>query len=566
MRGPLLPVLLLVALPGLYFAARLGLLRRPWPRRLVIASAAAIVLWSLPTRGLDFLYLKRMNLFLAAAAIVVVLLRAYGGRFALSPRRYLVALAVLAAASLTVYLNFFSFHGERTWVHLHDVAHYYLGSKYFDELGYEHLYTAMLRAEAELTPGRFSTLEARDLATNELVPIRELLLRSDEVKAAFRPERWEEWKRDVAMFRQALGPQLKTLYIDHGFNPTPLWPLLGGSLAGLVPGGSRAGLLLLTLLDPLLITAAFAAVVWAFGWAAALLGVIHFCLVYGASFGWTGGAFLRYVWFAAVLVAVCCLRQRRFAVAGALLAVATALRVFPGFFVVPLLVQAAHALWRERRLPRPHLRFFGGLAATGLALFLLAGLQPRGLGAWAEFRHNMGKHMDTVSPNIVGLTNALAHHETPDLLTLEELRAERERRARVNRIQLATIFVAALLAVALLAPRYEPAAATLLAVPLLLTGLNLASYYYVLLVLMVVVWWDRPLRVTALLGLELASHSLLLFEDRENLLYIYRSVLLLYLLVAFYLGPLREQGRALLGRRPRPVRTEAAEAERAAAS
>ena len=115
----------------------------------------------------------RIAMLVAISAIALVLARHYGGRFAPGARGYTGALAALAASALTVYLNFFNFHGAHTWVHLHDVAHYYLGAKYFDELGYEHLYTAMMRAEAELTPGRFSTLEARDLSTNELVPIRE---------------------------------------------------------------------------------------------------------------------------------------------------------------------------------------------------------------------------------------------------------------------------------------------------------------------------------------------------------------------------------------------------------
>jgi hypothetical protein len=425
------------------------------------------------------------------------------------------------------------------------VAHYYLGAKYFDELGYEHLYTAMLRAEAELTPGRFSTLEARDLSTNELVPIRELLLRSEEVKAGFTPERWEDWKRDVQMFREALGPQFKSLYIDHGFNPTPLWPLMGGTLARFVPAGSRTGVLVLCLLDPLLLAAAFALVVWAFGWAAALLGIIEFCLVYGASFGWTGGAFLRYVWFACALAAACFLHRGRFAPAGALLGLAAALRVFPLLFAVPLGLQAVYRTWSERRLPREHLRFFAALAGTGLALFLLTGLQWRGLGAWGEFRHNMSKHMDTVSPNIVGLTPLLAYRDLPEKITLEELREQRQRYVDTGRAQTATLFVAALLVVALLAPRVRPDESVLLALPLLLTGLNLASYYYVLLVLAVVVWWDRPLRVTALFGLELATHALLLFEDREQFLYMYRSVLLLYLLIAFYAGDVREAVRRI---------------------
>src|SRR4029079_10966691 len=123
----------------------------------------------------------------------------------------------------------------------------------------------------------------------------------------------------------------------------------------------------------------------------ALLGLIHFCLVFGASFGWTGGAFLRYVWFACVLVAACCLERGRPAAAGALLAVAAGLRVCPVFFAVPLAFQAVARGWRERRVPREHARLFAAFAATGLALFVVTGLQARGFAAWDEFRQNMSK-------------------------------------------------------------------------------------------------------------------------------------------------------------------------------
>jgi glycosyl transferase family 87 len=549
-RGPLLPVLLLVVLPGLLFAWRLGALRGRRARRVAGALAVAAVACSLPFAGVDFVYLKRFNLFLAAAAMALALARDPRLPFRPSPRVHLAALAGLATACLAVYLNFFSFHGERTFVHLHDVAHYYLGSKYFDELGYEGLYTAMLRAEAEVYENRFTTLEARDLATNELVHIRALLVRSDEVKAAFTPQRWEDWKRDVALFREWLGPQHKALFIDHGFNPTPLWPVLGGTLANLVPAGSRRGVVWLCLLDPVLLVAAFAAVRWAFGGTAALFGLVHFCLIFGASFGWTGGAFLRYLWFASLLAALCCLRRERHAWAGALTALAAALRVFPAFFVLPIAFKAAHELWRERRVAPAHRRFLAAAAVTGLGLFLAGGVQPRGLGAWGEFRTNLGKHMDTISPNIVGLTNALAYHQTAGTLTLDELRAERDRRATVYRMQLATLFLAALLAVVVLAPRLDDVNATLLAIPLLLTGLNLASYYYVVLVLLSVANAGRPRRLAALFGLELLSHALLLFEDRENVLFIYRSVLLLYLLAAFDLPALAMRIRKLPGREP----------------
>jgi hypothetical protein len=538
-HGPLLPVLLLAVLPGLLFTWRLGLWRRRWARWGALAAAGAALAWSLPTAGVDFVHLKRLTLFLSAAAVLLVLWA--HPRLGLPLRRYRAALGVLAATSLVVYLNFFSFHGAGTFVHLHDTAHYYLGSKYFAELGYENLYTAMLRAEAEAYGNRFVTLEARDLASNELVHIRELLRRSDEVKAGFAPERWEDFKRDVALFRDALGPQYAGLFVDHGFNPTPLWPVLGGTLANLVPAGSRTGILALSLLDPVLLGAAFAAVVWGFGWDAALLAATYFFVVFGASFGWTGGAFLRYVWLASLVGALACLQKGRHALAGGLVALAAALRVFPALFALPLLAKALHSLWRRRDVSPSHLRFLLAFGLVGTGLFLASGLQERGLGAWREFDAHMRVHMDAISPNVVGLTGALAYHETPDRITAEEMRAERERRARIHRIQLATFFLAALVAVALLAPALDDASAILLAVPLLLTGLDLAGYYYVLLVLLVIANWNRPLRLAALFGLELACYAVLLFEDREHVVYIYRSVLLLYLLVAFHLQTLGER-------------------------
>jgi hypothetical protein len=231
--------------------------------------------------------------------------------------------------------------------------------------------------------------------------------------------------------------------------------------------------------------------------------------------------------------------------------------VFPALFALPIAVKALHGLWRERCVAPSHRRFLAAAALTGAGLFLAAGLQERGLGAWTEFRTNLQKHMDTISPNIVGLTNALAYRSTPEKLTLEELRESRDRRVIVNRIQVGTIFVAALVAVALLVPRMDDVSATLLAIPLLFTGLNLASYYYVVLVLLAVANADRPRRLAALFGLELASHALLLFEDRENVIFIYRSVLLLYLLAAFYLPTLAARVREVRGQVPLATRQTA---------
>ena len=144
-----------------------------------------------------------MKLLVAAAAIAVVVCRSLRLAGMADRRVYLASLSLIAGVAWVLYSNFFAFHGigrERVFIHLHDVAHYYLGAKYFPELGYRSLYTAMLRAEAERYENHFRSLEARDLETNGLVDIRALLARSDAVKQRFSAERWAAFQDDVASF------------------------------------------------------------------------------------------------------------------------------------------------------------------------------------------------------------------------------------------------------------------------------------------------------------------------------------------------------------------------------
>ena len=73
------------------------------------------------------------------------------------------------------------------------------------------------------------------------------------------------------------------------------------------------------------------------------LAVIIFGLGYPWRFDWVGGAFLRQDWLAAVGVAVCLLKRKRFGLAGGLIAYATMVRVFPGGFLVgPAVVCVRH--------------------------------------------------------------------------------------------------------------------------------------------------------------------------------------------------------------------------------
>ncbi|MCP3962618.1 MAG: DUF2029 domain-containing protein [bacterium] len=538
MRNLLLPVLLLAVLPALYLCHRRGWLERPLVRWLAGIAVLAATVWSLPWQGVEFLYVKRINLLIAAAAALLLVLRHYRVPWTLSPVRRLVALGCLAGLAVVNYCNYFAFHGhgDRVFVHLHDVAHYYLGSKYYQELGYTDLYTAMLRAEAELYDDRFKAIEARDLETYERVHIRTLLQKSERVKAAFTDERWEDFKTDVAYFRQSLDQHYGKVLLDHGFNPTPVWALLGGALAGRVPAGSERDILLLTLLDPLLLLLAFGFVARTFGLETMLLSVIHFCVVFGATFGWTGGAFLRYLWFFGLVAGLCCLHRKRFAAAGALLALATALRVFPLFFLLPLLFHAAAGAWRRRSVPRRYRALFASAAVTGALLFAVTGLLPRGYGHWEEFHANMSRHLVNISPNVVGLTEALAFQPGTGEVTAEELADLRRRRQRIHYLQLAVVFAPLLLLVAVVSRRRTSRGdlgLAVLALPLLYAGLSLAAYYYAFLIVLILAYRRTPRLLALVFAAEAVAYVLMLFEDREALLFVYRGLALawLYLLL-----------------------------------
>ena len=255
--------------------------------------------------GLDFNLIKRINLGVLVAAITLVVLRrplVEAGRRKL----FSILLGVLSLFAVVNYANYFSFHGEQTFIHWHDVTHYYLGSKYSGELGYEHLYTAMLRAEAEIYDDHFVALEARDLKTNSLVDIRQLLRDSDAAKERFDPERWRDFKLDVELLHQELGPHWASVLRDHGYNPTPVWTTLVSQLTGRIPAGSRLGIELLTLLDPLILLLLLVVIARTFGLEAATWVVVYFCVIFGATFGWTGGALLRYLWFLGVASPLLC--------------------------------------------------------------------------------------------------------------------------------------------------------------------------------------------------------------------------------------------------------------------
>ena len=195
-----------------------------------------------------------MKLFVVVAALVVFALARSHRRDAIT-----VGLAVVAVAA---YFNFGDFRYPR-YVHEHEVFHYFVGAKYFPELGYDRLYDCATAAEAEAGfVERIELRSQRDLRTNALVKGTDILERSADCRASFGAERWKAFVHDVSWF--AAGRDVEDWHRvlrDHGFNATPTWIALAAPIARSLPAADWSIGTIVAPLDPLLLALAFAAVV-----------------------------------------------------------------------------------------------------------------------------------------------------------------------------------------------------------------------------------------------------------------------------------------------------------------
>lgn len=418
------------------------------------------------------------------------------------------ALAALAFAALLGSWNFLRFH-HPGFVHA-DLVPYYLGAKYFPELGYTRLYECIAVADHEA--GLAARVERRvltDLETYELRDTRRILADPSRCKGRFGAERWSAFQHDLTWFRGVFAPEgWEGLQRDHGFNATPLWAAMGGLLAA---GPASAGqVLALASLDVLLDLVAFAALVWGFGWRAAAVALVYWGTNRVAGFDWTGGAFLRHDWLAASFVALACLRRGHPLAAGFLIGAAALLRAVPIVFLVgPALSALVHAVRRRRLRPeRDMLRLAAG-ASLAAVLLLPASVAGVGVEAWREFAANLGHHRAIPASNTLGLRTALSFTREGRFAAVvaterDPGRAWKERRgaAFAERRLLYVAVAAGWLALCAVAAAGQPLwVAAILgsgAIPFVLDG---ACYYTAFLALWGLLWLRRPAVGVALCAL-----------------------------------------------------------------
>jgi hypothetical protein len=301
-------------------------------------------------------------------------------------------------------------------LHFHEFFHYYLGSKYFREVGYLGLYDCTVLADHEMgdeshSGARIGVKYVRDLG--DVLQDKTYADAMEHCRAENRPRfsdaRWASFKDDIRELERLVPDDWwnEAVY-DAGFNPPPSWVLVGSTFSNIIPirAGRVPTYLLATSLDMMLLLGCFYALRSAFGRTAAVVAAIFLGASFIASYGWNGGAFLRYTWISALVISFAAMKHGRWVLAGALLAASACDRVFPAGFALGAIVPIAYRALRSTEHRRVLLRLGAGFGGTVVVLFIASAI-IFGFSSWTTFFSRILRHGDVYYVSHIGLKKLL---------------------------------------------------------------------------------------------------------------------------------------------------------------
>ncbi len=378
----------------------------------------------------SFVFFLRITLCLLGAMLLIYEVRArrMGHDMKVRHKRFFALFLTLIAFG-----TYFDFGNPnvryREYYHRHELYHYYLGSKYSEELGYKLLYDCTLIAEAE--NGRRAQVakrEFRDLRDDLIKQAKDtyILTKPEKCTGHFTPERWTAFKKDVDWFyNSARGSYWERMQQDHGYNPPPVWTMTGKAIASLHPADGEF-FKMLAMIDIFLQAGMIALLYWGFGFRVGTVGAIFWGCNSAANFYWTGGAFLRQDWLFLLVASLALARKRRFGLSGAALMWSGLLRAFPlALFGGWAAMVVLHVIERARGraaaegdddgswisyLHPDHRRLIAG-AAIAMAVLIPASMATTGgVQPYKDFWEHIQTHNNTPLTNHMGLPTIVSHN------------------------------------------------------------------------------------------------------------------------------------------------------------
>ena len=451
-------------------------LRRAWPAAALIGLAIG---WFYLQEG------KAIDAGLRAAlcgiGATLLVARAYAARS--QPRAAVVFTLVIVLWSSTVIgavagrdLGRLAEGKSRLWSHYH----YYLGAKYFAELGYTDLYDQTIAADGLSEEQRFAGVKwVRDLHTYDREPTN---YRNRQISDAWDEGRWAQFAADVQWFKPRFSDRAwRKILRDRGYNATPTsntlyWLLSRAPL-------SERSLALIGALDPLLLLIAFIVAGLVFGPSRSLVSAAFLLIFFGNVFHVVGGPLL-YDYLAALILMACAVHRNRPMSAGILFGYACMMRVFPVLLLAGLVVWTIVAMRRDGAFPRFTNRFARGLLGAVAVLFVVGCLNARGPKAWLDWTDQIAMHSEhhRFGDKRIGLQHVFTHDWSLEWgdWRLKEWRRQTWPRQRGWWIAGAALLAGLWLLAAWRGPRGErdPLDSLVFSLALVFAGIVLSRYYW----------------------------------------------------------------------------------------
>jgi hypothetical protein len=276
------------------------------------------------------------------------------------------------------------------FIHFHEQYHFFFGSKYLKELGYQNLYTTSMVAGIEEGNDFAFGSNVRDLRTFDMLPRDVAIVKGSLAKQNFSQERWEQYKTDLTQFdTTAVRTNLvsrdgfSNMMTDHGNTGSPAWALIAKFFTQFT-APSLNSMFFLGSLDYLLLIIGFILIGHTFGWLTGGLSLVAFALIPDLH-GYIGGSILRYDWFFASILGFIWMKQGKYHLSGAAFGYAIVSKVFPVMFVVPLVIRAVADGVKNRRFKLEYRQFALSLLCTAALLFFVSSLFFGGFSIWSDY-------------------------------------------------------------------------------------------------------------------------------------------------------------------------------------
>lgn len=418
----------------------------------------------------------------AVLIVYLVLSKIKGFRPRLDQALVIVLLLLVVSSSFT-YFYLTRVVCNLNYVKDWDDYHYFFGAKYFDELSYERLYECTAVAVNKLGVNIRGLSRIRDLSTYKLVSVDKVLAET-ECLSYFSPPRWEAFKKDLRVFLDLRPSMWPTILEDHGYHGTPVHHFFADAISNSVELNYR-NLLILALIDVTALFVMFAYVTKSFGWKIGFLYSILFAVNYPGRFVHIGGAFLRFVWMAFLVVGLCMLKDKKYSLSGILMAVSSMLLVFPVLFSVGVGIKALVDYVKTRKLKMEYKYYFSYFAVTCMILFILSISVGYGFQNWVEFKKQMDLNAYRLSFHRIGLK----YNFMTDYLASNTDKLAEFQNHKIYYYASMTLLLAIII---LLSPRLDDVETSILfAFTFLFTYTVTVRYYYIIAAVLILFWHRR---------------------------------------------------------------------------